>query len=394
MQKTKPRLNVLLLSQFLSTTKGGGEYVFSLVAKNLAEKGHRVFVITNKVENEQYPEHKNITIHKVLSVIKYAGGMPPTFSDNIRYAWNAFFLGKKIIKKQAIDVIHSNNFAPALAGSLLSWFASIPHVTTVHDVFSLCGKDYWEKWGKQSGVSSVNVKLAPLFEKFMTKLSHRCVHTVSEATKDDLLKFGEKKPIHVIPNSVDVNVQTTYDIDQNSFVYVGRLVFYKNLEIVINSMNIVKKTNPKISLTIVGDGPHKINLKNYVKKLSLEDSINFAGHLSAKKKTEEIAKSNALLLPSLCEGFGLVILEAFAQFRPVIVSDLRPLSDIVKNGQNGYTANPHDENAWAEKLLMLANNPESSNKMGMEGHRNLKEMYSQESMINKVVEMYGSVLNT
>lgn len=52
------------------------------------------------------------------------------------------FSGRKAHKKN-IDVINSNNFAPALAGSLLLWFTSMLHVNTTHDVFSLCGKNYW-----------------------------------------------------------------------------------------------------------------------------------------------------------------------------------------------------------------------------------------------------------
>ena len=136
-------MNVLLLSQFFSTTRGGGEYVFSIIAKKLAEENHRVFVITNRIEGEQYQKHDNITLVFVPPTLRYQGGLPPGFSDNIRYAINATIQGLKIIKSEKIDVIHSNNFAPAVAGSVLSSITSRPHITTVHDIFSLCGRNYW-----------------------------------------------------------------------------------------------------------------------------------------------------------------------------------------------------------------------------------------------------------
>src|SRR5579863_4016686 len=111
-------MNILLLSQFFSTTKGGGEYVFSMLAKMLVKNGHKVWIVTNKIEGESYD--KNLNIIFVKPTIKYQGGLPPTFSDNIRYAINAIIVGSKIIKKNKIDIVHSNNFSPALAGSILS----------------------------------------------------------------------------------------------------------------------------------------------------------------------------------------------------------------------------------------------------------------------------------
>ena len=179
-------MNILLLSQFFSTTRGGGEYLFSIIAKNLAEKNHNVWVITNKIINEEYQTHEKIKIIFVPPTLEYKGGIPPGFSDNIRYAINAIKTGRSLIKKENINLIHSNNFAPAAAGSILSFFTSKPHITTIHDVFSLCGKNYWKKWGKQSDVSKINVYLAPFFEKLVMKLRLSCIHTVSDASKDDL----------------------------------------------------------------------------------------------------------------------------------------------------------------------------------------------------------------
>jgi len=103
-------MNVLLLSQFFSVTRGGGEYVFSIIAKKLAENNHRVFVITNRISGEVYHDHKNIQIIFVPPVLEYKGGLPPGFLDNIKYTINAIRKGQEIIKEKKIDIIHSNNF--------------------------------------------------------------------------------------------------------------------------------------------------------------------------------------------------------------------------------------------------------------------------------------------
>ena len=128
-------MNVLFFSQFFSTTRGGGEYVISLIAKKFAENNHEVLVITNRIAGETYNVHQNIELIFVPPVLEYKGGLPPSFSDNVRYILNAFIVGLKIIKESKIDIIHSNNFSPALVGSLLSLITSKPHVTSIWDFY-------------------------------------------------------------------------------------------------------------------------------------------------------------------------------------------------------------------------------------------------------------------
>ena len=381
-------MHVLFLSQFFSTTKGGGEYVFSILTKKLAENEHKIWVITNKIEGENYDSQKNMNIIFVPPNLQYKGGLPPSFSDNFAYVTNSFIKGYKIIKKEKIDLIHSNNFSPALAGSLLSSFTRVPHITTVHDVVSLCGSNFWKNWAHQSGVSKINSFLGPIFEKFMFKLKIDYIHAVSESTKEDLLKFGAKKPIRVINNAIEISEYNTIEENKFQFVCINRLVFYKNLEVVFRAIKKVKQKEPKIKLIIIGDGPQRIVLEKLSKKMNLEQNIEFKGFVTTKEKEGILSKSNALLFPSICEGFGLVILEAFSQKKPVLVSDIRPMSDIVSHKKTGFVLNPNNEDDWAEAILELANNFEISSEMGIMGRKELEEKYNTSDMYKKIIQLY------
>ncbi len=386
-------MNILLLSQFFSTTKGGGEHVFSLIAKKLTEDGNQVWVITNKMKNETYPKNKNLKIVFVPPLIEYKGGLPPNFLDNIRYTISAVRRGFSIIRHEKIDLIHSNNFSPALVGSILSTLTSTPHVTTIHDVFTLCGREYWKKWGKQNEISRLNVLLAPFFEKSILKLKHDAIHTVSEATKDDVIKFGAKKPIYVIPNSIEIETSANTEPKSLQFVYVGRLVFYKNLEVVLKALKIVKKTYSEIKLIIVGDGPHRKNLESLVQKLKIEANVKFAGFLPAVNIIYLLSSFQALVFPSVCEGFGLVILEAFAQNKPVLVANIRPLSDIVSDGNTGYVLSPYNESDWADAIKKIIENPDKSSQMGTKGKELLEKEYNIEKMYAGIFHMYQEIIN-
>jgi len=163
------------------------------MAKKLADNNHQVWVITNKIKDESYPVHKNIKIIFIPPVLKYQGGLPPSIKDNIQYLFNAIKTGKKIIKENNIEIIHSNNFTPALTGSLLSFLTSKIHITSVWDIFTLCGCDYWKKWVNQTGVSKIYQVIGPIFEKLVLKTKCKAIHTISDSSRDDIVKFGAKK---------------------------------------------------------------------------------------------------------------------------------------------------------------------------------------------------------
>jgi len=366
--------------------------VFRTIAESLAQKNNKVWIITNNVKGERYQESENLKIITVKPTLEYKGGLPPSFSDNIRYVINAYRKGISLVKKEKIDIVHSNNFSPALVGSLISSFIKIPHITTIHDIFSIYDKNFWKKWSQQSGVSGTNARLVTFFEKLMMRFKFDCIHTVSEATNNDIQKIGTKKPVHVIPNCIQEEEQVMIETKTNQFVYLGRLVFYKNVEIILQALQIVSKEFPDAKIVIAGDGPHKESLKELTKKLGINDNIIFAGYVTPQEKVKILAESNALLFPSLIEGFGLVILESFQQKRPVLVSDIPPMSDIVENNKTGLIIDPHNERRWADAIIGLIKNPQASEKMGKNGNDILKAKYSQELFYERLIKMYKDVL--
>ena len=169
---------------------------------------------------------------------------------------------------------------------------------------------------------------------------------------------------------------------------MGRLVFYKNLEVVIKAISIIKKEFTNIKLLIVGGGPHKEILEKLVHDLNLEDNVIFTGFVSTEEKMKLIASSRALVFPSLCEGFGLVILEAFEQEKPVLVSDIKPLSDIVSHKISGFVLPPHNEDIWANAIIEIITNYKRAQEMGEKGREILEKKYNVGIMCEQLINMY------
>ena len=380
-------MNILLLTHYFTAGRGGSWYIIEIMAKLLAENGHKIWVITNKLEGFESPKHENIKTFFVAEHKLHKKSF--SWIDILRYGFTVIRIGKQIIKKEKIDVIHSDPL-PGLAGSILSWLTSIPQILIIHDVFSI-QKGLWKESLKQKEISKSNAVIRPIFEKIIIRIRHAAIHTVSEAVKEDLQKIGTKSPIYVIHNAIPIDQTIKFETKPFQLVSISRLTFYKNVQIAIKSLQIVKKSFPKVSLIIVGDGPYRKNLEQLVKELNLQENVLFKGHVSENEKKELIATSHALVFPSLFEGFGMVILEAFEYKKPVLVSRVRPQSDIVDHGETGFILSPNDQFEWAEAIKRLLKESDFAAKMGENGRRVLEERYNSEIMKKKILQMYEDV---
>jgi glycosyltransferase involved in cell wall biosynthesis len=387
-------MKILYLTQFFSASRGGGEVVFYSMAEGMAKRGHSADVICHKLTIPEENDLGGVAVHRIKPILQHKGGLPPSIKHNITYIINAILKGSEIIRRKKIDIIHSNNFSPVIAGSILSRVYNIPFVTTIHDIFTTSSPDYWKRWAAQNNVSRVSSWIGPIFEKITVKVPVDVVHTVSFASKEDLVKFNSKSCIIVIPNGIDL---MNYDAlgfqrDYTNYVlYIGRLVFYKNLGVVISSFSEVVKKLPDSKLIIVGDGPMRDEWEKMVSNLNLNQNIEFTGYVSHEKKVELLSKCSALVLPSLFEGFGLVLLEAFALSKPVLVADVKPYDEIIDNGIDGFVLPAHSSREWSEKIVFLLSNKTLSEKMGAKGRAKVENKYNIDNVISQIESTYKTL---
>ena len=225
-------------------------------------------------------------------------------------------------------------------------------------------------------------------------------HTVSESSKEDLLNFGvEEQKIVVIPNGLDAS-QYVYSIanasksEELNAIFVGRLVSYKNIETVIRAFREVVLTYPNSKLIILGEGPHKDILVRETK--GLERNVTLTGRVSHEEKVRMITESSFVVFPSLIEGFGIAVIEGFACKRPVIVSNIRPLSDIVPEGHSGYIVSPFDHNQWAKRMISLFSNVGKRLEMGNNAYDEFISKYEMNKisvMLENLYKLSSKALN-
>jgi glycosyltransferase involved in cell wall biosynthesis len=115
------------------------------------------------------------------------------------------------------------------------------------------------------------------------------------------------------------------------------------------------------------------------------------GQISNDKVPEYMGASDVLVLPSLSEGFSLVVLEAMASGLTIVASKVGGLPELIEDGKNGFLVAPKDAKALADRILALLDNEELRQDMVM-NNRNKVQRYSWESTVSQLEEVYRHVL--
>ena len=339
-------MKVLYFSQpFYPFQYGGSEKVLFLLTREIAKK-HKCLVITQRVKGlKDHEVIDGIEIRRVgLPVDTYLSTFSNSFFIDFSYFLEAFFVGIKEGRK--FDIIHSNPFIGSFVAKFISFFLRKKHLVMIHDVF--LQKGYYKD------IPVWKQKIGKLVESFL--LNSKFILTPSETTKKDILeaKKNKNQKIYIVPNGIEVD-KYKYKKKENIAVYVGRLVFYKNVDFLIRSIRFVTSREKNFKLIIIGSGPELENLKKLSKKYCVEKNIIFKGNVGEEEKLELLSKAKLFLFPSSIEGFGISVIEAMASGDVVIVNDVEPLNKIVKNSKTGFVL-PLNETKWALQILKILKN--------------------------------------
>jgi len=167
-------------------------------------------------------------------------------------------------------------------------------------------------------------------------------------------------------------------------LYFGRLSAEKGLTDLLRAMRQV----PHIRLQIAGDGPQRVELERLAVGLGLT-RLAFLGHVPPAELKPLIAASRFTVLPSRAyETLGKSILEAYAQGRTVIASDLGSRRELVRAGKTGLLYPPGDIHALAEAISFLAKHPEFAAEMGRAGRELVRERHSPQGHAEAMTRIY------
>ncbi len=391
-------MNILYLTEFTSAIGGGGEVAFANYAKEMGRRGHNVHIIAHNSVSDNSADGTCPNIHSVRigPDVNLRHGWFPRYTQQIAYIIHLLVQGGKVIGRRKIQVIHANTMSPAIAGSLLGLIYNIPVVVTVHHVESVQTKrqrirHHIRSSSRRAAHARYPRLLRLLCERTILSLPLSVVHAVSRSTAADLRKFGYKGKIEVIANGLNIADYDVLPREHMPFLlFVGRLVVQKNLDVVIEAFAKASVTLSSAKLVVVGDGPMRNTWAQLARELGIEDKVLFLGYVSEEMKLELLSKCSALVFPSLIEGFGLAVLEAFAAGKPVLVSDVDSVKELVSDGVNGLIiSSPAD---WESKIKLLLSNASLCRAMGWNGRIRAERYFRLSRVGEKFEKLYYSLI--
>lgn len=182
-------------------------------------------------------------------------------------------------------------------------------------------------------------------------------------TKGDAAEWNKKENVFVIPNMIRKMPESKSSCKAHRVISVGRLIYQKGYDLLIEAWNIVYKKHPDWRLDIYGDGPLRDELQRQISRNKLNDVITI--HSSTPHIFEEFIQSSIYIMSSRFEGFGLVLLEAMSSGLPCVSFDC-PYgpSDIIKQGENGLLVTKDDVEQLTECINFLIDHDDKRKEYG------------------------------
>jgi glycogen(starch) synthase len=130
-----------------------------------------------------------------------------------------------------------------------------------------------------------------------------------------------------------------------------------------------KEVNKNLSQWVAGDGPERMKLEKLTNELGLNNSVTFKGNLKEEEIYPLFNEATVVIVPSLIESFGLVILEAMQMSRPVIASRVEGIPEVVSEGETGLLVPMQNPVAFYEAIQQLLKDPEEAIRLGKMGRQ-------------------------
>ncbi|MFH1664267.1 MAG: glycosyltransferase [archaeon] len=347
-------------------------------AEELEKKGHKIMVFAPKTREEvktkfdvfwipsiSLPTYKEYRISSIISL--EAEKKLKEFNPDIIHCHTPFSVGwiglnlAKKLKKKKIGTYHT--YLPDFM-----MYLPIPFL-------------------KESQIAKKGVW-------FYSKLFYnKCdlTTTPTEKIKKELEENGIKN-VKVLPNGINFklfnSVKCNKDLKQKKLVYFGRISFEKNIEVLIDTLELLEET---ALLSIIGSGPALEKLKEKAKEKNLEKRVFFTGALKGKELAEKVAESNVFITAATMETQGLTIAEAMATGMPCIGANKMAIPETIKEEVNGFLFEPFNAREAAEKIKKLFSDKTLYNRLSVNAVKKAEEN-SREKRALKLEEFYFKLI--
>ena len=366
-------MKVLQISPYADPTIGGQEKHVLNLSKTLASLGHEVTIFTCRYRSPN--NSKNFRVYEVRS--KGLLGLRLISMKELAH----------FLSKNSFDIVHLHY--ETLFGEtilLTNKICKLPTVTTLHSqmIRSLPARFIYDRISLRF-ISIISRKVICLTPKIM----------------QDLVRRGlDPYKCVIIPNAIDVEslkiqfkkIQKELPEHEFDLLFVGRLEQRKGIKWLLQSLILLHKKGKKVTLKIVGRGPLENEIHRIISANSLQKYVNLLRYIPEKDLLKLFLLTKCVVVPSLYEGVPGVALEAMVANKPLIVTSIPGLSELVVNGGNGLIVNPFDIHGLASAIDRILTTPNYLSSLGDVNDEILRK-YDWKIVAHKILETYHKALD-
>jgi 1,2-diacylglycerol 3-alpha-glucosyltransferase len=297
---------------------------------------------------------------------------------------------------EGFSLVHIQTpFIAHYAGIELAQFLGVPAIATYHTFFQEYLFHYFpfapKGWMRA---------LARRFSRAQCNQLHSIV-VPSTPMRDALAGYGVTTPMHVLPTGMPEDAFRRGDGEhfrsmmgigagRPVALFVGRVAFEKNIDFLIRSLDIARRSIPDLLLVIAGEGPAMGSLALLVEKLRLKDNVLFVGYLNRRMMLQDCyCAADIFVFASRTETQGLVLLEAMALGLPVVSTAVMGTRDVVGPGR-GALVPPDDEKEFAAAMALVLTDPVLRQRLSAEAVV-YAEQWRADVMAARLMQIYQAV---
>ncbi|MFB0559692.1 MAG: glycosyltransferase family 4 protein [Candidatus Lokiarchaeia archaeon] len=373
---------ILQVSPYFLPYTGGSERYCQQLSKHLAERGHKLHVITSKLKADSDINEKKDGYH--IHRCPCAG---------IIWRVNpATFIMHKLLKAKA-DIIHAHSyiFLTSNQAALTKKLTRIPFLLHLHG-----GIDFSPLTNDFSTRFKLYFKKS-LYDRTLGKWTVQAADAVASVSKRDIelakqLWDLDKEKLYWVPNAVNLDKFNRNSCNENkdplNVVFIGRLEAWKGAITFLEVAKLVRKERDDVNFLMIGDG----SLKNYILNNTVNAHVKALGQIPHTMIPNILSEASVLVLPSYIEGLPTVCLEALASKVPVVASKVGGIPEVIRDGETGFLFSSGNAHLCAKKVLRLLTDEKLRRRMGERGRKLVERFYIWDKVVEKTGRIYEKII--
>jgi len=360
-----------------------------------SSEGRRVITISNELSKRGY----DVTVASAILNQEEKQEVESCLEPDVEVIWHkpAFRFSNfsylpslyKALCKREFDLVHAHSYRHygTYVGAVLGKRKKIPYVMSP---YGSLGYESTRSLKPFYWVQDIVTRKLPL------KQAGRILANTNYEKNQVIQHGGEESKIDVVYREVDTSLFTNRinnSYDPKTVLLVGRITPIKGIELIINSLTFL---DDEISLTIIGpveNYDYLNRLKNLVRHSNLQDRVDFLGAVTYEELPKHYSSALALVLPSLYENLGGVLLEAQACECPVIATKIGGTSEVLEDGETGFLLSSRSPKELAETINLLTDNSSLRERMGVNARRFVESKFSVKQYLERIIRSYQNALD-